>query len=275
MFKHMAKPPRGRASPSSRTTPRLFLAPAVFALLSVLLPLPGATENLDARTIVQRAHDAAGGDTWRDARTLILKGEASFFRNGRRDMRADADSYRMWRVLPGYSEDAHTANGMVRFDARRGNTVLCNISFDGENSYDQNGRIDDAAASERWKSNFGFGIIRFALGNGFDLERMADDSVDGHACFFVKVTDPKARTTLFAIDRESYAIRMVGFDTPQGFHHRVYDDFQRRDGLSFTQPRSVRLYYDGLKTADISWLEFEVNPVIDPTVFILGTSEPD
>ncbi len=225
-----------------------------------------AAEDLDARSIVMAAHKAAGGDAWRHARTLMLGGDADFYRGGSYQSRAHADNYRMWRVFPQISTDAHAANGRVRFDARNGSQTLFQIAFDGEHSYDQNGLIDDAAATERWKSNFGFGIIRFAMDEGFALRRLADDSIDGHASFFIEVTDPTSRTTLFAIDQETYAVRMVGFDTPQGFHHRIYDDFQRREGLSFTQPGHVRLYYDGIKTADIRWRQFTVNePIADET----------
>jgi hypothetical protein len=229
-----------------------------------------ADESLNGAAIVALAQDAAGGPRWRDIRSLQLAGTAVFYRDGKREQRSVADSYKMWRVFPSESADAHAANGQVRFHAQSGDRTLFQISFDGEHSYDQNGRIDDASASERWKSNFGFGIIRFALRDGFSVTRMADDSVDGHDCFFVQVRDPSERQTLFAIDKASHAIRMVGFDTPQGFHHRVYDNFQRHEGDPFVQPGSVRLYYDGVKTTDIRWTDFEVNPQIPRDTFIIN-----
>lgn len=253
----------------SRWRPLATLLLVITAGIILSSPRVTAVERLDARSIVERAHRAAGGEAWRNVQTLKLTGEARFYRGGNIEAASHADSYRMWRILPQQSSDAHAANGMVRFDARRGNTTIFQIAFDGESSYDQNGRIDDAAATERWKSNFGFGIIRFALEPGFNLTRMADDQVEGHPCHFVRVTDPEARDTLFAIDSESYAIRLVGFDSPQGFHHRIYGDFQRRDGLSFSQPGHVRLYYDGVKTADIRWRDFTVNEDIPVSTFRL------
>lgn len=228
-----------------------------------------ADDDLTAESIVKGAHEAAGGEAWRQADSLILRGTASFYRAGSYTARADADSYTMWRQFPGKSTQAHAANGRVRFDAKAGDRTIFQISFDGETSYDQNGRIDDAAATERWKSNFGFGIIRFALDEGFSVKRMADDHVQGHHCYFVEVTDPTGKKTLFGVDQESFAIRLVGFDTPEGFHHRVYDNFYRNDGVPFTQPGHVRLYYDGVKTADIQWLDYELNPSIDATHFSL------
>ncbi len=265
-------------APVSCATPvrrRLSLRPAAALVAAVCLMLASplltaADDPLSARAIVERAHEAAGGDTWRKARTLQLSGDAWFYRGGTYDSAASADSYRMWRVFPQQSSDAHAANGKVRFDAVNGAATVFQIAFDGEASYDQNGRIDDAAATERWKSNFGFGIIRFALDEGFALTRMADDQVEGHPCHFIRVTDPQSRETLFAIDRNSYAVRMVGFDTPQGFHHRIYDSFYSRPGVSFTQPGHVRLYYDGVKTADIRWRDFRVNEPIADEVFRLA-----
>ena len=250
-----------------------------WALVWLLVVLPGAgagaaeSPELAADTILARAQAAAGGDTWRTAHSLILRGEASFYQDGLFHARTTADSYRMWRVFPQTSREAHAANGQVRFVARDGDRTLFEISFDGEHSYDHNGLIDDTTATERWQSNFGFGIIRHALEPGFSLRRMADDTVDGHPCFLIEVTDPASRTTLFAIDRDSYAVRMVGFDTPQGFHHRLYDDFQRREGVSFTQPGHVRLYYDGVKTADIRWHDFELNTPIPRATFVLGAQQ--
>lgn len=263
-----------RTAPSCRRSLcRKFAVSVQRTLAGLLLILPAtlatATEPvpLTAHDIVEKAHEAAGGETWRTLRTLQLQGHASFFNAGQTSV---ADSYRMIRVLPDHSASAHLANGMVRFDAYIGEKVLFQISFDGKDSYDQNGLIEDAAASERWKSNFGFGIIRFALEPGFVLTRMADDTVDGHESYFIRVTDPSGQDTLFAIDRESYAIRMVGFDTPRGFHHRIYDTFRRREGLSFTQPGHVRLYYDSVKTADIRWTDFRVNEDLSPERFVIS-----
>ncbi|EED34063.1 hypothetical protein NOR53_1442, partial [gamma proteobacterium NOR5-3] len=249
---------------------RYLRAALITLAIAVSASSTASDELLDGAAIVALAQEAAGGPRWRDIRSLKLSGTADFFRGGNRDQHSVADSYKMWRVFPSDSADAHAANGQVRFHAQSGDRTLFQISFDGEHSYNQNGRIDDASASEQWKSNFGFGIIRFALRDGFSVLRMADDSVDGHDCFFVQVRDPSDRLTLFAIDQASHAIRMVGFDTPQGFHHRVYDDFQRHAGDRFVQPGSVRLYYDGVKTADIRWMDFEVNPQIPRDTFIIN-----
>ncbi|GAB5415682.1 MAG: hypothetical protein Cons2KO_32850 [Congregibacter sp.] len=253
------------------THPHGFLP--ILVLACALAAGSRADNALDAREIVSRAQAAAGGEVWRDAQSLVLRGYATFFANGAMQRATAADSYQMWRVFPRESRDAHTANGQVAFHAQQGENTVFHISFDGLHSYDQNGRIEDAAASEQWKSNFGFGIFRFALDEGFTLHRLADDSVDGHPCHFVKVIDPTERSTLFAIDRNSYNIRMVGFDTPRGFHHRIYDSFYSNDD-GFLQPESVRLYYDGVKTADIRWTQFELNSDIDPQVFVIEAATP-
>lgn len=229
--------------------------------------------DLSAQDIVAKAHAAAGGDTWRNLKTLKLDGNITFHREGRHDQTTHADQYRMLRVMPEVSTDAHLANGMVRFDALQGERTIFQIAFDGEHSYNQRGRLDSQEATERWKSNFGFGIIRFALEPDFSLARMADDTIDGHPCHIVQVTDPSGRLTIFGIDRTSYAIRMVGFDSPQGFHQRIYDDFQRKPGVSFVQPGHVRLYYDGVKTNDIRWTEFTINEPIRRSAFVIDPAE--
>lgn len=263
------RPGRNQKNPgaSSFWTHRHLRAAAIATLL--LLNAASNASEMSGYAIVSAAQEAAGGALWRDAKSLKLKGHAQFFRNGQQSQRSVADSYTMWRMFPDRSEDAHAANGKVRFDAKNAGKVLFQISFDGQDSYDQNGLIDDASATERWKSNFGFGIFRFALRDGFEVQRMADDSIESHPCYFVQVRDPGGRPTLFAVDQNTFAIRMVGFDTPRGFHHRVYDDFSTHPGEGFVQPGSVRLYYDGVKTADIRWSEFEVNPSIDPQTFAL------
>lgn len=248
-----------------------FAAPVVVLILAATsCPLLlAAEERPDAADIVRAAHAAAGGEAWRRPRSLELSGIATFYRDGRNSAATSVDDYHMWRVFPDESTEAHSANGMVRFDARSRGRIVFQTSFDGESSYDQNGRVEDAAGAEQWRSNFGFGIIRFALDEGFTVSRLADDTVDGHQCYFIEVLDPAGGRTLFGIDTGSYYVRMVGFSTPRGWHHRVYDDFEWHENPRFLQPTSVRLYYDGRKTADITWQDYRVNRRIEPSLFTL------
>lgn len=229
----------------------------------------GELEGSDPAAIVAAAHRAAGGEVWKRPLTLHLRGRAELWQNGLAEAHSVADHYEMWREFPSWNAAAHQANGKVRIDARQGTRVLFQQSFDGEHSYNQNGRIDGAAASREWSEAFGFGIIRFALDEGFRLQLMADDLVDAQPCRVVKVIDPSGTETVFAIDRDSAAIRRVGFDTPRGWHERIYSDFRWLDDPGFQQPMRVRLYYQGVKTNDIQWQEARVNQPIDAAVFVI------
>ena len=229
-----------------------------------------SAEKLSAREIVEQAIEAAGGEAWRRPKTLRLSGTATLYDQGQADKVTVADRYDMWRIFPQASGDAHAANGKVRFDAFAGGKVVFQISYDGEHTYDHNGRVPEERAQRDWSAAFGFGILRFALDDGFALERLADDQLEGHDCYFVRVIDPAGSKTVFAIDRVDLAVRMVGFETPRGWHHRIYSDFEWHQQPRFRQPTRVRLYYDGIKTNDIRWRQFAVDRPIADEVFVLG-----
>ena len=233
----------------------------------------GAGEPLSARHIVERATAAAGGEAWRRPETLQLSGEARFFDGASATEPRRADDYRMWRVFPRRSEAAREANGKIRIDARAGGEILFVTSFDGETTYDRNGPVPVEKARREWSSAFGFGILRFALDEGFTLERRPDDQVEGHPCHFVQVRDPTGGETLFGIDGGDYSVRYVGFDTPRGWHHRIYSDFYWHEAPLFRQAGRVRLYYDGRKTADILWREARVDGPIPVETFRVEPAE--
>ncbi|MEM7483472.1 MAG: hypothetical protein AAF481_20120 [Acidobacteriota bacterium] len=204
---------------------------------------------------------------------MRLSGTATLYEQGKSDQVTLADRYDMWRVFPRASAEAHRANGKVRFDAFAGDRAIFQISYDGEHTYDQNGRVPPEKAQRDWSAAFGFGIFRFALDEGFTVERLADDQIEGHECYFVRVTDPADSQTLFAVDRQDFSIRMVGFETPRGWHHRLYSEFAWHESPRFRQPTRVRLYYDGVKTNDIRWQRFTVDEPIDDEVFVLAPTE--
>ena len=242
----------------------------LIVLYQIVAQQPAASPAASAREIVERAIEAAGGEAWRRPKTLRLSGTATLYDQGRAEAVTVADRYDMWRVFPQVSEDAHRANGKVRFDAFAGDRAVFQISYDGEHTYDQNGRVPPERAQRDWSAAFGFGILRFALDDGFALERLADDQVEGNACYIVRVIDPAGSKTVFAIDRADQAVRMVGFETPRGWHHRIYSDFKWHQAPRFRQPTRVRLYYDGVKTNDIEWQRFAVDVPIADEVFVLA-----
>ena len=246
------------------------LIAVLIAILLLTVSLPAQQKDLTALEIVERAVAEAGGEVWARPKTLMLRGEATFYGLGEKAREIQVPTYKMWRVFPAKNKAAHQANGRVRFDAFIGDKLFFQIAFDGQKSFAE---FSPAAEPEReaakWENSFGFGILRFARDPAFTLIRMADDQVEGHTCYFLRVIDPNKNVTDFGIDRKDFAIRSVSFKTPRGFHQRIYSDFKWHRQPRFRQPTRVRLYYDGVKWTDITWREFEVNQPIAEEVFAL------
>ncbi|MFK7956534.1 MAG: hypothetical protein AB8B96_10585 [Lysobacterales bacterium] len=244
----------------------------LLSCLGLLLLVSGTAFSapLSGLEIVKAATAANGGDAWRRPQTLFLEGRMTMYSGGGIDQQTQVDTYRMWRKFPAKPGAAHAANGKVAFDARSDGDVVFQISWDGSHTYNQNGRVEKSSADAQWSAAFGFGIIRFADQPGFSVSRLADDQIEGHPCYMVKVTDAGGSETLFGIDQNSLAVRMVGFDTPRGWHHRIYSAFAWHSAPKFRQPQRVRLFYDGRKTNDIFWHTFRVNGPLDDGVFALN-----
>jgi len=231
---------------------------AIVLSLLMLLSFGANAEPLDAEQLVSQATEAAGGDAWRYAKSIRLTGHAMLHRGGN-VTGFEADDYEMLRVFPTTLGDADTATGKFRLDARRQGRTIFQTSFDGKHMYDRRGRLADDEAASRAASAFGFSAIRFALSEDFQLTRLVDDQIEGHPAYFIKVTDPSGGDTIFAIDQDDFSIRLVAWDTPQGWHQRIYSDFYWVEEPGFKQPGRVRLYYDGVKSVDIRWTGAEVN----------------
>jgi hypothetical protein len=228
-------------------------------------PLPTARmdqPSLSARTIVERATAAAGGESWRRPVTLYLEGYGTFYAPDGTPL--INESHRMWRVYPAFKPDAHNADGKVRIESIRGGQVVSYSAFDGARTYSLNGVLPPSAADTQWAENFGFGVIRFALDDGYVLARQPDDLVDGVPVYRIEVTDSSGDKTLFGIARGNYQILSVGFSTPRGWHERIYSEFFTKRGISWVQPGRVRLYYNGIKQNEIVWRDFKLNePMAD------------
>lgn len=239
----------------------------LFLLLASCTASGGDTADMDAQTIMRRAIDAAGGDSWTNAKTLTLKGRGIFWPKGTQEGSYVADDYRMWRAFSGARTVAHGPDGWVRIDSKAGGKTIFQIGFDGETTWTQDGIVPADKAATLWANNFGFGIIREALEEGFTLARKPDDQVDGYPSFFVEITDPNGAVTMFGIAKDDYAIRYVGFGTPRGFHERRYDDFVMLDDPPWRQARSVRLFYNGVKANHILWDETVVDAPLERALF--------
>jgi hypothetical protein len=243
-------------------------------LAAVLLAVgPAHAVELTARQIVERVHASAGGKAWLEAGTNVMRGEATLCRDGDPSRCVHADRYEMYRVYPTeLKAGAHAGSGKFRLDAHAGDRLIFQVAFDGERSYDQNGPVPPERASSDEASAFGFSAIRFAMQPGFEVERLTDDQVEGRPCHFVRVTDPTGTRTVFGIDQSSYAVRSAGWQTPKGFHQRLYSDFYTVGDGRFVQPGRVRHYYDGVKSADIRWTSAEIGEPIPDAMFVLGPS---
>jgi hypothetical protein len=237
-------------------------------VVSMLATSTMAAEPLDGRTILARATEAAGGDDWANAKTLVLKRRAVFWGNADPAPTSTPDSYVMYREFDPNRQAAHGAEGKLRIIVSDKGRPLWTVGYDGEQSWNDRGVIPKAEADKLWANNFGFGIIRHALKPGFKAERLADGNVDGHPAYIVRLTDPAGTESLFGIDQKEFAIRMVGFLTPRGWHVRTYDNFFRPKSMPrWLQAGKVTLTYNGVKQNELIWTSVEINVPIDPATF--------
>jgi hypothetical protein len=227
--------------------------------------------ELSAREIVSRATAAAGGDSWRRPKTLKLTGYAVFYRDGKATVH---ERYEFDRVYPEFKPDAHRADGKVRIRSFVGGKPGINLAFDGVRSYTAAGPQPPSEADKQWAENFGFGVIRFALDDGYKLERLPDDLVDGRAAYVVFVIDPAGGKAQFAIRQKDFAVVRVGFRTDRGWHERIYSDFYSKRGVSWVQPGRIRLFYDGVKQNEIIWRDFELNAPMPDDLFVISAPKP-
>lgn len=231
-------------------------------------PPPQHPDSMNAVEIIERAYRHAGGDAWVHPTSLFMEGYGLFWQDSENFVRYAP--YRMWRVYPAVKENAHAADGRVRIEAMKDGNVVFQIAFDGTDTYNQHGRLDDQADSERWASNFGFGVIRHAFDEGYSVTRLPDDYVDGRPAYTVQIEDATGDTTLFSIRQDDFAVVSVGFDTPRGWHQRIYSGFFRNENDGWLQPGRVRLYYNGIKANEIYWTKFELGKVYPIELFQPG-----
>lgn len=234
---------------------------------------PVAAQDLPApRAVVERGVAAHGGEIWLDPGTLVLVGEAVFYDAATGEVRSRASDYRMWREFARGRRVAHGADGKVRIVARGDDgAIIFEVGYDGETTWTQDGIMPRDVADAYWASNFGFGIIRSALDEGFTIQRAPERDIGGHAIDLIRLIDPQGQETLFGFGRASGFIRYMAFDSPRGFHERIYDDFVRLPESGWVQARRVTLLYDGVPSNSVFWRETSVGASIDREVFAAPT----
>lgn len=234
-------------------------------LIFVASVLSVSAQELTPLEIAKKTIAASGGETWRRPKTLQLSGTAVLYWKGQVYRMTE---YKMWRVFPVENDSAHTANGKIRFDAMEGKKIFFRLSFDGKNEMQI---LSDAAKENeetlRLNNNFGFSIFRFVENPEFGLVRLPDDKIDGHPSYFFKIIDAKKSETIFGVDKKTFYIRYAAFQTPISFQQRYYDDFVKVKGANFIQPRSLRIYNNGVKTTEVFWKNFKVNEAIPDEIF--------
>ncbi len=219
-----------------------------------------------AEDIMRAAHAAAGGPDWVRPDTLAMDGYAVFYRDG---TAARHERHTMYRVYDAAKTDAHSADGKVRITSLRDGIPIIDVAFDGQTTSTAQGPREPSDADARWASNFGFGVIRHALDDGYSLARLPDDLVDGTPAYWIEVTDPVGGTTHFAVAKDSHAVLSVAFDTERGWHERIYSGFYSNPGASWVQPRRVRLFYNGVKANEVIWTRHLVDAPLPDCLFVL------
>lgn len=239
---------------------------AIAVLGLVASALQARPSDPAARAVVERAVAAHGGELWLGPETLELVGTATFYDPATGAVRSEADDYRMWRTFEEGRTAAHEASGKVRIIARSGAKVLFEVGYDGQTTWTERGIMPRAEADAYWANNFGFGIIRSALEDGFALHMAPPRDIGGRRTNVVRILDPNGMQTLFGFDAESGFVTYMAFDAPRGFHERLYGDFVRLDN-GWVQARRVTLMYDGVIANSVFWSQTRVNGKLDPALF--------
>ncbi len=238
----------------------------IFACLGATACQTSKIKSLSATEIMSKAHEAAGGDFWKRPQTLSMFGYGTFYQG--KDT-FHHEKHVMYRQFESQKRDAHKASGKVRIESYRDNQAIILLAYDGNHTYDQHGKQEKSEAVKRWASNFGYGVIRHVFDKGYQLDLFGTDHVHGFNTHTIKVTDPVGSETFFDIRRDTYEIVKVAFDTPRGWHHRLYSSFFQKPEYSWKQASKVELFYDNKKTNEIIWTDFHVNEKLPDSLFIL------
>lgn len=224
-------------------------------------------DQLDtALEIMQKAHSAAGGEFWSQVSSLSLHGHANFFQG---EDTLHNEVHNMWRVYTSSKTAAHVASGKVKIESMRKGEHVILVSYDGKNTYDLNGKREKSEADQMWSSNFGYGAIRHVFDKGYTLSLSGEDQIKGESTYIIKVEDAGQKETFFDITQDDYKIVKVAFDTPRGWHHRLYSEFFRKPEYNWLQAGRVELFYNNKISNEVFWTDFEVNKDLPDSLFVL------
>lgn len=245
---------------------------ALVLVLAVAAPArAGGTDNVDARQIIERAYEAAGGDAYRYPKSLHLIGTYLDFKGGLEPV--VYAPYELYRVQPRDHPNGHLADGKIRVSSYLNGKAALQMAFDGTWTYDRNGPTGEGADTPFWRLTMGFGMIRFALEPGYKIERVADDLVDGKDSYTVRVTDPGGASAIFSIRHGDHRIVKIVFATPRGLHERVFSDFFSKPGVNWVQPGRVRSLINGIKEAEFLYSDFEIGKDLPDSLFVIKAGQ--
>jgi len=245
----------------------LFRILLAFLLITGVSSPVSAQRDMTAEDAVRLAIEAHGGDLFFDPGTLQLSGIAEFYDPATGEVRSRSDNYRMWREFERGRTVAHGADGKVRILALDGERTIFEVGYDGETTWTQDGIMPRDLADAYWASNFGFGIIRSALDEGFALSFAPPRDIAGRETQIIRISDPQGQETLFGIDAETDFLTYMAFRSLRGFHERIYGNFLHLPESGWVQARSVALLYDGVVANRVYWETVVVGAAIDPDVF--------
>jgi hypothetical protein len=245
----------------------LLLQITLFGLSSKLF----AQISVENKSIIEKAYAAAGGETYRRPKSYHLMGQLLDFTRGTEP--TVHRPYDMWRVHPEKKEAGHKADGLIRVSGYMNGKATMQFAFDGKESYDIKGPTGQGADADFWKNTMGFGMIRFALDEGYEVRRLADDMVDGKTTYTFEIKDPSKASSTFSIRKDDYRIVKVAFVTPKGLHERIFSDFYTKPGVSWVQPRRLRSVVNGVKQFEFIYEDFEINKEFPEDLFKIKTGE--
>jgi len=107
------------------------------------------------------------------------------------------------------------------------------------------------------------------LDEGYTLEEVEEETIKNEAAYIIKVIDPNKGETFFGITKADFKIVKVAFQTPRGWHERIYSNFFSKPEYSWLQSGRVELFYEGKIANEVIWEDFDVNEELPDSLFVL------
>ena len=162
---------------------------------------------------------------------------------------------------------------------------ITQVAFDGETMWSTNfmtmkAEKSDAETTEnmkREKGEFFSPLIDYAV-NGFSIERLDDETIEGTNCFKLKLTKramlvEKTETPnveYYYIDKDNYVPIVVEAEIPSGemkgqISQVIYSDYQEVNGVYF--PFSMKQGIKGMGGQTMLFTNITFNEIVDASLF--------